>query len=133
EIYWDDAYLNAQVGAITRGTYSMRISAPILFTKQFVPYSYLGPDAKIFDFSDMNNDADDQLFQEVVVSLAQAFSIYTNDPSMGNQITRIQSDSVGFGQSLSQAVEQNYQWLTDRGIQIEKVAIAAIEYDEHTR
>lgn len=133
EIYWDDAYLNAQVGAITRGTYSMRISDPILFTKQFVPYSYLGPDAKIFDFSDMNNDAADQLFQEVVGSLAQAFSIYTNDPSKGNRITRIQSDSVGFGQSLSQAVEQNYQWLTDRGIQIEKVAIAAIEYDEDTR
>src|SRR5690625_4173841 len=133
EIYWDDAYLGAQVGAITRGTYSMRIVDPILFTKQFVPYAYLGPDARIFDFSDLENDASNQLFQEVVSSLAQAFSIYTNDPSMGNRITRIQSDSVGFGQSLSQAVEENYQWLTDRGLEIVKVAIAAIEYDEDTR
>src|SRR5690625_5768957 len=52
---------------------------------------------------------------------------------MSNLITRIQSVSVGFGQSLSQAVEENYQWLTDRGLEIVKVAIAAIEYDEDTR
>ncbi len=35
EIYWDDAYLNAQVGAITRGTYTLRIVDPILFIKNF--------------------------------------------------------------------------------------------------
>ena len=31
EIYWDDAYLGAQVGAVTRGTYTMKITDPILF------------------------------------------------------------------------------------------------------
>src|SRR5699024_4140279 len=30
EIYWDDAYLGAQVGAITRGSYTLRIVDPIL-------------------------------------------------------------------------------------------------------
>ena len=30
-IYWDDAYLNAQVGATTRGTYTMKIVDPIFF------------------------------------------------------------------------------------------------------
>ena len=31
EIYWDDAFLGTQVGAITRGTYTMKIVDPILF------------------------------------------------------------------------------------------------------
>jgi len=133
EIYWDDAYLGAQVGAITRGTYTLRIVDPILLVKQFVPLTYLSASARVFDFSDLDNDAASQLFNEVVGSLAQAFSLYTNDPSQGNRISRIQSDSVGFAQSLSQAVEQGYRWTSDRGLTIEKVALQAIEYDEDTR
>ena len=43
EIYWDDAYLNAQVGAVTRGTYTLKIVDPILFVKQYVPQTYLQP------------------------------------------------------------------------------------------
>jgi membrane protease subunit (stomatin/prohibitin family) len=69
----------------------------------------------------------------VVGSLAPAFSLYTNDPSKGNRITRIQQDSIGFAQSLSQAVENGYQWKSDRGLVIAKVAIVSIEYDANTR
>ncbi len=133
EIYWDDAYLNAQVGAITRGTYTLKIIDPILFIKNFVPASYLRPGAEIFDFADMDNDAGAQLFNEVVSSLSAAFSNYTNDPSKGNRITKIQGDQIGFAQSLSKAVEDAYSWKTDRGLEIIKVAIQAIEYDEDTK
>ena len=132
EIYWDDAYLNAQVGALTRGTYTLKIVDPILFIKNFVPANYLS-DGEIFDFADMDNDAGAQLFNEVVSSLSAAFSNYTNDPSKGNRITKIQGDQIGFAKSLSQAVEEGYQWKTDRGLEIIKVAIQAIEYDEDTR
>ena len=133
EIYWDDAYLNAQVGAITRGTYSLKILDPILFVKNFVPVAYLQAGAPVFDFADMDNDAGAQLFNEVVGSLSAAFSNYTNDPSKGNRITKIQGDQIGFAQSLSQAVEDAYRWKTDRGLEIVKVAIQAIEYDEDTK
>ena len=133
EIYWDDAYLNAQVGAVTRGTYTLKITDPILFITNFVPAMYLQPNAPVFDFADMDNDAGEQLFNEVVGSLSGAFSNYTNDPSKGNRITKIQSDQIGFAQSLSQAVEDSYRWNSDRGLQIIKVAIAAIEYDEDTK
>ena len=133
EIYWDDAYLNAQVGAVTRGTYTLKITDPILFITNFVPAMYLQPNAPVFDFADMDNDAGEQLFNEVVGSLSGAFSNYTNDPSKGNRITKIQSDQVGFAQSLSQAVEDSYRWNSERGLQIIKVAIAAIEYDEDTK
>ena len=81
----------------------------------------------------MDNDAGAQLFNEVVGSLSAAFSNYTNDPSKGNRITKIQGDQIGFAQSLSQAVEDAYKWKTDRGLEIVKVAIQAIEYDEDTK
>lgn len=133
EIYWDDAYLGAQVGAVTRGTYSLKIVDPILFIKGFVPATYYGAAPRVFDFSDLDNDAASQLFNEVVGSLAAAFSHYTNDPSKGNRIAKIQGDSIGFAQSLSAAVEEGYQWTSDRGLTIVKVALQAIEYDEDTR
>ena len=131
EIYWDDAYMNAQVGAVTRGTYTLKIVDPILFVKTWLPARFLEP-GEVFDFTDIENDAAAQLFNEVVGSLAPAFSLYTNDPSKGNRITKIQQDSIGFAQSLSAAVEQNYQW-SGRGLQIVATAIIAIEYDEASR
>ena len=133
EIYWDDAYIGAQVGAITRGTYTLRIIDPILFVKQFVPAEYLQPDAPQFDFADMDNKAGEQLFNEVVSSLAPAFSHYTNDVSKGNRMANIQGDSIGFAQSLGQVVENTYHWNADRGLAIEKVALQAIEYDEDSK
>lgn len=133
EIYWDDAYLNAQVGAVTRGTYTLQITDPLLFVKNFVPMEYLQPDARVFDFADMDNDASAQLFNEVVGTLSSAFSIYTNDPSKGNRISKIQADQIGFAQAMSKAVEDAYQWQTSRGLTIIKTAILAIEYDEDTK
>ncbi len=132
EIYWDDAFLNTQVGAITRGTYTMRITDPLTFIRNFVPAEIINGHAT-FDFTDMENPAGEQLFNEVVGSLAPAFSMYTNDPAKGNRIAKLQQDSIGFAQSLSAAVEQNYQWRTDRGLEIVKVAIVSIEYDATTR
>lgn len=133
EIYWDDAYLATQVGAITRGTYTLKIVDPVLFIKNFVPVTYLVANAPEFDFSDMDNPAGEQLFNEVVGSLSAAFSNYTNDPSKGNRITRIQGDQIGFAASLSEAVESAYQWRSSRGLEIVKTAILAIEYDEGTK
>jgi membrane protease subunit (stomatin/prohibitin family) len=132
EIYWDDGYLNAQVGALTRGTYTLQIVDPIRFVKSFVPASYLQA-GRVFDFTDLDNAAASQLFNEVVGSLAPAFSHYTNDPAKGNRITRIQQDSVGFAASLSDAVERAYRWRSDRGLVIVKTAIVSIEYDANTR
>lgn len=133
EIYWDDAYLGTQVGAITRGTYTLKIVDPLLFIKNFVPTQYLQAGARPFDFADMDNDAGTQLFNEVVGTLSAAFSNYTNDPSKGNRISKIQSDQIGFAAAMSQAVEEAYGWKSSRGLEIVKTAILAIEYDEDTK
>ncbi|MFZ1839463.1 MAG: SPFH domain-containing protein, partial [Dokdonella sp.] len=132
EIYWDDGFLGTQVGAVTRGSYTLKIVDPILFVKNFVPAAYLQP-GKVFDFTDLDNAAASQLFNEVVGSLAPAFSLYSNDPGKGNRITKLQQDSVGFAKSLSDAVETAYQWKSDRGLVIAKTAIVSIEYDANTR
>jgi len=130
EIYWDDAWLGTQVGALTRGSYTLRIVDPILFVKQFVPATYLSGN-EVFDFTDMSNDAATQLFNEVVSALAPAFSKYTNDPSR-TRITQIQSDSLGFAKSLAEAVEEGYSWKANRGLEIVSTAIISIEYDADT-
>jgi len=132
EIYWDDSFLNTQVGAVTRGSYTLKIVDPILFVKNFVPASYLQP-GQVFDFTDIDNAAASQLFNEVVSSLAPAFSLYTNDADKGHRITKLQQDSLGFAKSLSDAVENAYQWKSDRGLAIVKTAIVSIEYDANTR
>lgn len=133
EIYWDDAYFGTQVGCVTRGTYTLKIVDPLLFVKNFVPSKYLQPGAPVFDFADMENDAATQLFNEVVGTLSAAFSNYTNDPSKGNRISKIQGDQIGFAQAMAKAVEDAYQWKSSRGLEIVKTAILAIEYDEDTK
>ena len=133
EIYWDDAFLNTQVGAITRGTYTLKIVDPVLFLKNFVPTKYLVAGAPVFDLGDLDNEAGTQLFNEVVGTLSAAFANYTNDPSKGNRISKIQADQIGFAQAMSSAVEEAYQWRSTRGIEIVKTAILAIEYDEDTK
>ena len=132
DIYWDDRYLNAQVGASARGTYTLRITDPLLFIHNFVPASYLQNGA-VFDFTDLRNAAADQLFNEVVASLSTALSAYTNDPARGNRIVGIQQDAVGFARCLGDAVEANYQWRSERGLEIVSTAIVAIEYDAPSR
>ncbi|KRC35013.1 MULTISPECIES: SPFH domain-containing protein [unclassified Lysobacter] len=132
EIYWNDGFIGTQVGALTRGSYTLKIVDPILFVKNFVPAAYLQT-GQVFDFTDIDNAAAGQLFNEVVGSLAPAFSLYTNDPDKGNRITKLQQDSLGFAKSLSDAVEAGYQWRSDRGLAIVKTAIVSIEYDANTR
>lgn len=132
-IYWDDAYLNTQAGAVARGTYTIQIANPIVFLKNFVPPEYYIESTRIFDFADFNNAAAHQLFTEIVGSLAAAFSAYVNDPDKQNRITKIQGDSTGFAASLSDAVERDYRWLERRGVSLATAAISAIDYIDETK
>ena len=132
EIYWDDAFLNTQVGAVARGTYTLQIVDPILFVKNFLPATFLQTPT-IFDFTDPSNPSATQIFSEVVASLAAAFSAYVNSSPSGARISQLQTDSVGFAQSLAHTIESNYGWEESRGLTITRVALVAIEYDEGTR
>ena len=82
----------------------------------------------------MDNAAAGQLFNEVVGSLAPAFSLYTNDPGKGNRITKLQQDSLGFAQ---EPVARRWRTATSgapiAASRIVKTAIVSIEYDANTR
>ena len=134
-VYWDDAFLNTQVGATARGSYTLKIADPIMFLKDFVPADYYSFNSArtVFDFADMENAAATQLFNEVVASLAASFSAYANSGIGSSRLAQLQSDAVGFAQSLSQTLELNYQWSASRGIQIVKAALLAVDYDEGTK
>ena len=132
EIYWDDVFLNSQASAICRGTYTLKVTDPITFIKNYVPSQYI-TDKKVFDFADMENDASEQLFNEVVGCLGATFSNYTNDANKGNRISKIQGDSLGFAQALSNTVEEWYQWKSERGLSIVKAVLMSIEYGETTK
>ena len=85
----------------------IRVVDPILFVKTLVPANYITANAPQFDITQYDNPVSEQLFSEVVGSLAGAFSRYVNDPAKEHRITRIQGDSVGFAQSLSSEVEKS--------------------------
>ena len=104
-----------------------------MFVKNFVPTQYLQPDAAIFDFADMDNEAGTQLFDEVIGCLQPALSQYTSDPNKQNSIIKVQSDQLGFAKSLSAVVEEAYQWKSQRGLEIVKVAMTGLDYDETTQ
>lgn len=133
KIRFFDSYLNAQVAVVARGSYTLNIIDPILFVKNFVPQKYLQANAPIFDFADMDNDAGEQLFNEVIGCLQPALSNYTSDESKQNSIIKVQGDQLGFARSLSAVVENEYQWESSRGLKIVKVAMTGLDYDEKTQ
>ncbi len=133
KIRFFDSYLNAQVAVIARGSYTLKIVDPLLFLKNCVPAQYLQPDAPIFDFQDMNNDTGTQLFNEVIGCLQPALSNYTSDAERQNSIIKVQGDQLGFAKTLSEVVESEYQWKSGRGLEIVKVAMTGLDYDETTQ
>ena len=131
-IYWDDAFLQTQVAAALHGVYTLQIVDPMTFVK-FIPQEYLMA-GKVYDFADIDNNSNAEgLFGQVVDSLQTALSIYSNDPSHGNRITKIQSDKSGVAAALMQAIEQEHHWKENVGIEITDVSITNLDYDEATK
>ena len=132
-IYWNDSYLELKAGGAARGSYSLKITDPLLFIKNFVPASYLQPGAKEFDFSDMDNEAGNQLFNEFVTCLTGAFSRFSSSAKENNTDTMefIQSNVDKFSVTMNEEVENTYKWSSDRGLSILKVSIK-VEYDQKT-
>lgn len=135
-IYWDDAYFGAQVGCLARGTYCIEVVNPLLWVT-YLPVKYKGADQLILDL----NDADDessvgfQIFSEVRASLEQGFSRFATTPNEDGtprRITNLQSSTIAFGKTLTEVLEEGYNWLTEKGCQVGGVTLS-IEYDEPTK
>lgn len=133
-VYWNDSYLEMKAGGMARGTYSLKITNPLLFIKQFVPTKYLQPNAEVFDFADFDNEAGNQLFNEFISSLSGAFARFSREAKQDNVDTMeyIQANQDKFALSMSDEIENSYHWNQERGIQIGKVSVL-INYDEKTQ
>ncbi len=133
-IYWNDSYLEMKAAGMARGTYSLKIEDPLLFVKNFVPQQYLQPDAPVFDFADMDNAAGNQLFDEFVTCLGGAISRFSQQAKTENMDTMdyIQGNQDKFALSMSDEVNNTYQWQENRGLKVVSVSIS-ITYDEKTQ
>lgn len=133
-IYWNDSYLELKAGGMARGTYSLRITNPLLFVKQFVPANYLQPGAPIFDFNDMDNPAGNQLFDEFLTCLTGAFARFSQQAKANNTDTMdyIQGNQDKFAITMDEEVENTYTWSTARGLKAVNVSLI-VEYDEKTQ
>ena len=131
-IYWDDSFLRSQVGAMARGTFGLKIIDPVKLVTNFVPASVL-QNQEVFDFTDIENDYSNQIFNEVVSSLALALSYFANDNNRIRRISSIQSNIANFSSYLSQAVQDVFKWESERGLILTKATLIGIDYDERTR
>jgi len=133
-VYWNDSYLDLKAGGMARGTYSLKITDPVLFVKNFVPAKYLMADAEVFDFADMDNDAGNQLFNEFVGCLSSGLSKFSQEAKVNNMDTMdyVQGNSTKFALTMNEETESTYHWLTERGLSIKNVSLV-INYDEKTQ
>ena len=133
EIYWDDAFLNTQVGAITRGTYTLKITDPLTFIRNFVSADVINGRRRLRLHRHRQPRRRAALQRGRRVARAGLLDVHER-PRQGEPDQRGSSRTPSASRSrLSAAVEENYRWRTDRGLEIVKTAIISIEYDENTR
>lgn len=132
-IHWQDSYLETLAGGTANGSYTLKITDPLLFVKQFVPVMYLQANAQAFDFADLDNEAGNTLHGEFVNCLKTAISHLSLEAknSQDPTIQYIESHQMNVAHSMNQVVEENYKWTSDRGLTIQKINLQ-IDYDSET-
>lgn len=133
-IYWNDSFLATKAGAGARGTYTLTISDPMLFAKNFVDMQYKMDGAKDFDLNDVDNEKANNLneqFNTVLRENITAFSINAAQQQM-DTVDYIQMSTTDIAKALSDAVEAKFTWSSVNGLTISNVAIT-ITYDDATR
>lgn len=133
-IQWNDSFFETKVGAMARGTFSIKIVDPLLFVKNFVPVSYIQPGAKPYDFNDVDEVTTEQLLNEFVNSLSAGITACSMQAKVEGVDTYdyMSVHREEFGNKMGEEVENSRQWKTSRGLDIVNVTIT-LEYDEATK
>ena len=116
--YFDNFY-NAELFLRTHGTYSIKISNPILFYQQAVPRN-----AVHVDIDDIN----DQYLAEFLEALQASINRMSAE---GTRISYVPSKSSELSRYMADALDEN--WLSLRGIEVVSVGLASISYDEESQ
>ena len=116
--YFDNFY-NAELFLRAHGTYSIRITNPLLFYAEAVPR-----DAVKVEIDDINQ----QYLAEFIEALQTAINRMSVD---GIRISYLASKSKELSGYMADALDED--WKTRRGMEIVSVALASISYDEESQ
>lgn len=115
--YFDNAY-NAELFLRAHGTYSVKITNPLLFYKEAIPH-----DRERVDIEDIN----EQYLSEFMEALQAAINQMSAD---GVRISYVTSKGRELSRYMSTILDED--WNRTRGLQIQSVGIASISYDEES-
>ena len=114
-----DSFYNAELFLRAHGTYSIRITDPLLFYKEVIPRN-----ADHVEISDVN----EQYMAEFLEALQASINQMSADgirisyvPSKGRELSKYMADTL------------DEDWNNMRGIEIQAVGIASISYDEESQ
>ena len=118
-INYFDSFYNAELFLRTHGTYSIKISNPILFYQQAVPRN-----AVKVDIDDIN--------EQYLSEFLEALQVSINKMSAeGERISFVASKSTELSRHMAGVLDE--QWKELRGMEIVSVALASISYDEESQ
>jgi len=118
-INYFDQFYNAELFLRTHGTYSIKITDPILFYAEAVPKN-----AEHIEVEDING----QYLSEFLEALQSSINQMSAD---GIRISYVASKGRELGQYMADVLDD--QWRAVRGMEIQSVGIASISYDEESK
>ena len=116
--YFDNFY-NSELFLRTHGTYSIKITDPLLFYAEAIPRS-----ASRVDINDIN----EQYLSEFLEALQAAVNQYSAD---GQRISFLASKGRELSKYMNDILDE--EWKKNRGFEIQSVGIASISYDEESQ
>lgn len=118
-INYFDQFYNAELFLRAHGTYSIKVTDPILFYAEAVPKN-----AEHVEVEDING----QYLSEFLEALQSSINQMSAD---GIRISYVASKGRELGKYMADVLDD--QWRAGRGMEIQSVGIASISYDEESK
>ena len=118
-INYFDQFYNAELFLRAHGTYSIKVTDPLLFYAEVIPKNVSRVEV---------DDINEQYLAEFLEALQSSINQMSAD---GIRISYVSSKGRELGQYMSDTLDN--QWKAARGMEIQAVGIASISYDEESR
>lgn len=118
-INYFDQFYNAELFLRAHGTYSIKVTDPLLFYAEVIPKNVSRVEV---------DDINEQYLTEFLEALQSSINQMSAD---GIRISYVSSKGRELGQYMSDTLDD--QWKAARGMEIQAVGIASISYDEESR
>ena len=118
-INYFDSFYNAELFLRAHGTYSIKITDPLLFYREVIPKN-----AEQVEISSIN----EQYLSEFLSALQTSINRMSAD---GIRISFVPSKSRELGRYMADTLDED--WRKMRGMEIQSVGVASISYDEESQ